>query len=184
MNTRNCGYTLIEIVVTLSIAVFLAGLALPGISHLRHNSDSIYDKRIFIDTLSLARSTAITQGRTITSCLSNDGLNCHRDARIYMLVFSDKNNDKTVNPGELISQMRFIDQQATIQLRASGGRHYIRFKATGMVKEFGRISYCPGHGDEQYATEIILNAGGRLRLAIDDNGNGIPETNTGIDMQC
>jgi type IV fimbrial biogenesis protein FimT len=184
MNTRNCGYTLIELIVTLSIALLLASLALQGISQLRRSTDSLFDKRIFIDALSLARTSAISQGRTITSCLSNDGRKCHRDAHVFMLVFADSDNSKTVDPGELIFQMTFIDQQASMKLRVSGGRHYIRFKATGTVKEFGSINYCPSHGDARHATRIILNLGGRLRLPLDSNGNGIPENKPGEDIQC
>ncbi len=181
---NNDGYTLSELLITLSISALLTSAVIPAYAHLQREVISTSDKSKLIEAISLARTTAISQGRVITSCLSDNGQQCSRYGHKFIMVFIDGDDNKMASTSELIYRMAFSDTEASITLSVSGGRHYIRHKPDGTVKEFGNIQYCPAHLQAEYATQLIINYGGRLRLAADSNHNGIPENKQGVDIRC
>lgn len=70
------GYTLLELMIALSIAAILLAMAVPSYSGSRLNSQLRASANDLIGSINLARSEAIKSGSTVTLCASSDGATC------------------------------------------------------------------------------------------------------------
>lgn len=73
------GFTLIELVVALSIAAILLAIAVPSYSGSRLNSQLRASSNDLLGSMNLARSEAIKGGATVTMCPSAGGNECGGD---------------------------------------------------------------------------------------------------------
>lgn len=183
MKTLTKGYTLIELVISIAILGILYSGAILFTSPLsRANQSSRLEH--FFSSLNFARATAISEQRTLTFCTSDDTVHCLKTASHYLLIFNDKNNNKIAESTEILRVSNIHNINARVTISVSGGRHYIRFRSDGTAKDFGRITICPNNASNHYADELILNYGGRLRIAKDKDKNGIVEGKNGNDISC
>ena len=67
----SAGFTLIELMITLAIAVILITLAVPSFSLMIHNSKVTSTTNEFVSALNLARSEALKRSNNVTVCRSN-----------------------------------------------------------------------------------------------------------------
>lgn len=70
------GYTLVEMMVSISIAAILLAIAVPSYHGSRLNSQLRAASNDLIGSINLARSEAIKRGGTVTLCASSDGETC------------------------------------------------------------------------------------------------------------
>lgn len=85
------GFTLLELMITISILAILLGIAVPSfMSTIRSNQISATSNDL-VAALNLARSEASKRGNTISICASSNGTNCTgaADWNIGWLVFTD-----------------------------------------------------------------------------------------------
>ena len=82
MNATHCprirqdGFTLVELMVVLSVAAILTTIGVPSfLSTIRDNGVSTRTNELITD-LALARTEAIRRGQTVTVCPSTDGTSC------------------------------------------------------------------------------------------------------------
>ncbi|MEE9444784.1 MAG: GspH/FimT family pseudopilin [Cocleimonas sp.] len=73
LKKSNTGFTLIELMITLAIAVILITLAVPSFSLMIHNSKVTSATNEFVSALNLARSEALKRSNNVTVCKSNSG---------------------------------------------------------------------------------------------------------------
>ncbi|MHB8473215.1 MAG: GspH/FimT family pseudopilin [Gammaproteobacteria bacterium] len=70
------GFTLIELVVTISVAAILMALAVPSFRSTIQNNRVTGQANEFITSLTMARSEAVKRGRNAYVCISSDGATC------------------------------------------------------------------------------------------------------------
>lgn len=95
---RNCsgnkGYSLIELLISLTILSVLLAVSLPNFQDTIESNVTNSQAKLFMTTLNLARSEAIKRGTNVGICPSNDGQDC--DAASWStgwIVFVDVNGD-------------------------------------------------------------------------------------------
>lgn len=181
---RNSGLYLVELLIVISILSIIGTMATnlfkPLVESAMQNSrfDSLFT------SVQTTRLFAIERQRIMTLCASNDAVSCHKSGSQFLLIFDDQNNNKIVDQGELIQNENIASKNTLATITVSGGRNYIRFRPDGTAMDFGRIKLCPLTKDANYADELILNYGGRLRKAPDNDHNGIVEDLNGVDISC
>ena len=102
-NARAPGFTLIEMLMTISIAAILTGIAIPSFRYITNSNRIASELNGLLGDLQLARAEAIKEGRTVTVCQSSDGTNCTNNAGSWQsgwIVFSDPTNVGVWDAGE------------------------------------------------------------------------------------
>src|SRR5687767_13501516 len=76
MKSRQPGFTLIELMVTLLVLSILVAAAVPSFREFTRNNRVVATQNDLITALNLARSEALRRSRNITVCPSSDGATC------------------------------------------------------------------------------------------------------------
>jgi type IV fimbrial biogenesis protein FimT len=178
------GFTLLELLIGITILGLLLGIGVPALQDLQARNRASATLMNLQALLALARSEAMTQRREVTLCGTQDGSRCARDWQSQTLVFLDANRNRRVDAGEQLVARMDVTRRGSLHWRASGGRHYLRFRANGSVKEFGTFSWCPQAGEPQHGRAIIVSFVGRARAAVDGDGDGVVEDSRGDPLSC
>jgi type IV fimbrial biogenesis protein FimT len=171
--SRSRGFSLLELLVTLSIAGILVGLAAPTFTDLLLDSKRTAAVNSFVHGIYLARSTSITQGHTVSICRSRDGDTCSNGTANWQdgwIVFVNVDHDdpptRDANEPILSIQTAWHDGSITSNRRSFSFRGYLNAVVNGT------LVFCDRRGPSQ-ARAVIINIGGRPRIATRDS-NGRP----------
>lgn len=103
------GFTLIEMIMVLSIAAILMTIAVPSYNTFAKNSKLTKQVNLLAATVSLARSEAAKRGARVTVCQSNsptaDDPDCNGTAGTWSngwVVFIDADSDGAHDTGEIV----------------------------------------------------------------------------------
>jgi type IV fimbrial biogenesis protein FimT len=79
MKSRQPGFTIIELMVTLLVVAILVAAAIPSFREFTRNNRVIAAQNDLVTAMSLARSEAVKQSRAVTVCASADNATCSGD---------------------------------------------------------------------------------------------------------
>ena len=182
----NHGYTTVELCITLALVCVLVRLAIFPLQGFVNEQDGDLALRSIRELILLARSEAATNGRGVTLCPSMQGLECGGNWAAGTLLFLDRNFDRKINQDDSILRVsRDLTRRGTITWRAFGNRQYLQVDARGFLRhQSGNFSYCDPSLDPRLARQLVVNSTGRLRVAIDSDGDGIRENSQGKALEC
>ncbi len=180
------GYSLLELVVALSVAGLLMTVAAPTAQHMVASTRASSAINDLARVISLARSAALTHQREIKLCPGRDDACGMRNSWADgMLVFSDDDNDQRAGEDELIVARVTGAAHGQITWRSFRNRSELVFTAHGLTDWLnGSFLYCPDDGNPRHARMLILNTAGRMRHAQDRNRDGIREDASGRPLSC
>jgi type IV fimbrial biogenesis protein FimT len=134
--------------------------------------------------LSFARSEAVSTGHTVTFCSSTDGIECSHGTTNWLLIFFDRNNNQQAEPNETLRRETPYASNIRYILKVSAHRTYLRFRPEGTALEPGSLTLCTKNNDNSLAAQLIINFGGRVRVAQDSDHDGTPEDSEGNPVDC
>ncbi|MAM69628.1 MAG: hypothetical protein CMP91_00600 [Gammaproteobacteria bacterium] len=180
------GYSLFELLIALAIASVLLNLAIPGYANFIERNQA----RVVIEQLqraiSLARQTAVNEGRMTTLCRSKDGKHCGGKWQEGFIVFTDQNGDRKINGKDrLVEVFPALAAKGTLIFRAFQNKQYLQMTAQGFTNyQNGNFTFCPASQKTELAQQLIINRAGRTYLARDRNEDGIKEGASGKPISC
>lgn len=166
------AFTLIELIVTLTIISTMLSIGIPGIIALASNSRITSAINNMVRHLHYARSEAVTRGVSVILCPSLQGDGCDDSFHWQQgfILFADSNGDRNLGSGEVV--LRHVSPGlGETRIFTSPGRKKLTFQASGMAMgSTATITVCDSSGR---AKAIILSNPGRPRLA-DTRADGSP----------
>src|SRR4051812_16542540 len=109
MNTQ-AGMTLTELVIVMSIAAILLGVAVPSYRYVTNSNRMSAEVNALLGDMQFARSQALREGSTVTVCISTTGAACASSTTYTWqsgwVVFSDLNNDGVIGANDPVLRVQ------------------------------------------------------------------------------
>jgi len=170
------GFTLLELLITLSILAILLGVGAPSLVSFSQDNTLVSQTNNVLGTIRYARREAVKRNTDVVVCQSSDGQVCSNgsDWSKGWIVFSDQNRngvyDAPANADAI--DMRRDDQIIKIQdgmevdykITSSvyGKDQPLSFNSSGYLENSGDISLCDERG-EDFCRIILVELSGRTR---------------------
>lgn len=165
------GFTLLELVMTVSILAILGSLAVPAFSGMWLDAKRATTVNAFVHSVFLARSSAVQSGLTVTLCRSTDLQTCSHqllDWQAGWIVFVDTDDDlpPVRDPDERVIDVFQGGQGADI----TSNRLSYSFRPHVHRVVNGAVVFCDRRGSS-HARAVIINSAGRPRVSSLDSNN-------------
>lgn len=167
---RDAGFTLVELIVTMTLVAILLVFVVPSFSALWRENRLATQANLFLSSLRLARSEALMRGMRVTLCKSADGRQCTLDGGYEQgwLVYVDQHNTAQVE--DQASIIAVVPGMPGPSFHLTGNRpvaRYVSYLADGRTSQHsgafqaGTLTLCDSPG----ARLIIINSAGRARVS-------------------
>lgn len=167
---RMKGFTLLELLITLSIASLLLSVALPNLSDMIANQHAKRFGYSLHEMLQFSRQAAVLNNLPVTLCQTDprDTMVCLKKKKWVSgaMAFVDSDNDgviqTSIQGGNDILLKRFPPPPSTGQLTAT--RRFFRFYPAGTSNTSASLRYCPDNPNAK-PTRVVVMYTGRVRFA-------------------
>jgi type IV fimbrial biogenesis protein FimT len=171
-----CGFTILELLIIITIVGIIAGMAYPSFEGLIRGSQLRSSASYMALALKLTRSSAVKFNDRITMCRSLNGATCNTQPGYWeegWIIFHDSQISGTlgvVDAGEAIIRI-YPSFKPGVSLRSGGNiSNYISFLSSGVARGHnnvlgnGTFRVCDQRGNDS-AIAVIINNTGRIRTA-------------------
>lgn len=169
------GFTLIELMITVTLLVTLTSLSVPLISAIESFKLDYLNQRIY-SSVTLAKSESIKRNMNVSLCRSVTGTNCDTSDSNWAdgwLSFIDINNNNSVEPsiGEQIIRV-YPKLNNTLRLTTTIGSK-ITYES-GKSTNSGKFTLCNSGSTSQQFRIINITLIGRTRMSKEHPPGGCP----------
>lgn len=183
-----CGFTLIELVVTVLMAAIILSAGVPSFRNMILNNRQATQINNLLSSLMVARSEAVKRhSNTVTVCKTADQVTCALAGGWEQgwIVFDDVDGNGAVNGAEQLIRVYESLVANGLTLRGNNNvQNQVIFSQTGMSVGFnGTFRLCDGRGITQ-ANGLIISNTGRPTKAVDNDGDGTVEDGGGLPVPC
>ena len=182
---KSKGLTLIELLIYIAVTSILLMFTISGFqSFISHKESSTYLVKLK-SIIYEAKSLAIKHNTTVTLCPSISLEKCDtKNWSNEILLFIDENGDHQIsNSDQLIEILPAVKKGNALFYNAFGPATYIQFQPNGFLSSVnGTFRYCSMIDDKPDIQGIIISRTGRIRDAVNNNGNST--LNTGKIQSC
>ena len=173
---RQHGFTLMELMVTVSIAAVLTAIGMPSFTETIKNNRITAHVNEFVTALNFTRSEAIKRGVRVSMCKTSDAMTCMRDGAGSnwaqgWIIFTNQDDDDVFDGAD--EAILKIQDRAQNQITMTGSSlvddmisyrpNGVISRPNGVVSASGTIKVC----DDRIGVDgksIAINAIGRSRI--------------------
>lgn len=162
--TRANGFTLLELIFTLTMLVISLSIGVPTLSQWIQRSKTSELQLSLLHSIHYARTQAILLQSTITLCPGST--ECESTWGNSLLIFVDQDTNGSIGQNETILKQIDIGLLGQhLDWRSFRRTAYIQFNAQGITPALnGTFHFCPKAPIAEFKFSIILARTGRVRL--------------------
>ncbi len=160
------GFTLIELIIALSMLSILTAYAIPNYRAFKQNKTMTAEVNRLVATINYARNKSIMLQEHVILCATNSYVSCDGNSQWHVgwMVFVDHDRNRQYGADDLMLQNE-MSMANGLAAKASNGRPLIRFDQTGFAPGTNlSIRFCDQRGAE-FGKAIVVSNAGRPRLA-------------------
>jgi len=194
---KDNGFTLIELMVALTVFAILVAVGIPQINHLTNSNRMVSEINTISGSLALARSESVKRGRIITICGSTDNATCDTSSwEAGWIAFMDVDKDNVVDTGDgdvLLKVGPALTAGNTLRLLKSDNSGVLQFKPDGTLRDRnfdgsddGTFVLCEKTKDLTLSRGVHINRLGRTSRAEDTDAtpDNIINDIEDVDITC
>ncbi|MFP5393689.1 MAG: GspH/FimT family pseudopilin [Gammaproteobacteria bacterium] len=138
--TRQRGFTLSELLVTLTIVGITASIGVPMLTKFLQDADVSTQADYVIGALNFTRSEAVKRNVRVTMCRSTDGTSCAAaaggtaDWRSGWIIFTDTGTLGTPDGTDAVLRVQGRIKGKAVLLGAGGVADYVSYSASGQPR--------------------------------------------------
>jgi type IV fimbrial biogenesis protein FimT len=159
---RSFGFTLIDLIITLAIALILFSMVIPSFSSLTMKNLQTSEINRIVRHLHLARSLAISKETHHILCPSRDGENCAHftDWNHGHILFEDSNENGSRDHNELLESAYKPLQDAGIDITTTREDRYVIYHGDGHPSGYNlTLTFCDTENRVPPKAVIVSNLG-------------------------
>jgi type IV fimbrial biogenesis protein FimT len=157
--SRQCGLTLIELLIVIAVGIALMGWGFPGLQAMNARQEVAAEAHRIRMALSLGRNTAITRRTAVIVCPSPDRQSCNMD---------DWSAPLAIVRGPLIGNA--FEVNALLRVIEAGRGVNVSYRQDGKPVRYGPLGRPAGHngtfricGRHDQGAQLVLSNFGRVR---------------------
>lgn len=161
------GFTLIELMVTLTVAAILLAVAVPGFSSFIKKNRLDTQQNVLFGSISYARSEAMSRGRNVTLCASSDGASCTGSWSQGWIVYM---GDTTVDTpgGDVLRVFEALTGGNKLVFKGDSSATKLSFRGRGFADTTGSFELCDADTAVTSDRKISIANTGRPTLSTGD----------------
>lgn len=166
---RVSGFTLLELIFTLSLLVIVLTLGIPALSQWVQRNKATDLQYTLLHSIHYARTQATQLQSTVTLC---PGISiCEYTWGSNLLIFNDLNRNGTQDSDEtLLKQIDIGLLGQHLNWRSFRKKTYLQFNSQGLTRALnGTFHFCPDDPTNELKFSIILARTGRARISDTQN---------------
>lgn len=161
---RNAGFTLIELVTTMSVMAILAGIAAPSFAGFIERQRTSAAITSLMTHMSLARIAAISRNQRAVLCPTPDGVDCEpgTDWSQGWMLFLDEDGNRKPDSNDETMRIDLEPTSRHLRVISTSGRQQLRYLPDGRSAGTNlTVSICNKSGE--LLGQVIVNNMGRPR---------------------
>lgn len=166
------GFTIIELLVTLTVTTVLLGLAVPSMTRLVAERKANLLTNELVTSINLARSEAVKRNDRVVLCKSADGESCTTAGGWHTgwILFHDPNNNAKRDSNETVLRRQNAAPEGVTLSGNSPVANYLSMSPSGMSKlvsgafQSGTFTICTSPAREESVRQVVLSVSGRVRI--------------------
>jgi len=162
--------------IVLAIAGILISAVLPAFRGVVANNRITTQTNLLLASLNLARTESVKRNNTVAVCKSSSGTACTSAAAGWeagWMIFSDNDNDATVDVGETIVHVQGAIDGVTIRPLTAAFSDAFFYRADGSSSDTDTFNFCPDDGTTAYARKVFVSRM-KPRSSLFDDGDTCP----------